>query len=162
MADSFSKEYCIHQRIHIFAYFCNHQPRMFIETKFDCHILHSVSKAEKLEHIAHSYASCSFIFPKEHHLLFGRRLHASEGSNYFNQCCALCSYNGMHYPFSRNGVHVESPCESNTSRDAAVSSRERAKREREATFFKECRNSLQNTTAHRQHIYWMILLETSF
>lgn len=35
-------------------------------------------------------------------------------------------------------------------------------REREATFFKECRNSLQNTTAHRQHIYWMILLETSF
>ena len=137
---------------------------MFIETKFDCHILHSVSKGEKLEHIAHSYASCSFIFPKEHHLLFGGRLHASEGSNYFNQCCALCSYNGMHYPFSRNGVHVESPCESNTSRDAAVSSRERAKREREreATFFKECRNSLQNTTAHRQHIYWMILLETSF
>lgn len=104
---------------------------MFIETKFDCHILHSVSKGEKLEHIAHSYASCSFIFPKEHHLLFGGRLHASEGSNYFNQCCALCSYNGMHYPFSRNGVHVESPCESNTSRDAAVSSRERAKRERE-------------------------------
>ena len=64
MADSFSKEYCIHQRIHIFAYFCNHQPRMFIETKFDCHILHSVSKAEKLEHIAHSYASCSFISPR--------------------------------------------------------------------------------------------------